>query len=73
MEKGRVSLEGTLVEALMWTHKALDRLGYKVEQGAEMKIEVYAAKGEYNWILHRTGSSLRFKSLYSLARFLIQA
>lgn len=73
MEKGRISLEGTPVEALMWTHKALDRLGYRVEQGAKMKIEVSEAKGEINWILHRTGSSLEFKSLYSLARFLIQA
>jgi len=72
LEKGRISLEGTPKEALRWTHKALDRLGYRVEKDAGMKIEVSSSTGEVNWILHRSGSSFRFKKLYSMARFLIQ-
>jgi len=71
-EKGRISLEGAQEEALRWTHKAMDRLGYRVEKGAGIKIEVSSTSGELNWILHRAGNPLRFKKLYSLARFLIQ-
>ena len=72
MHKGSVSLEGKQKNVLRWTRNTMERLGYRVEEGAGMKIEVRNASGEKQWILHRGDRPLPFKNLYSLARFLIQ-
>ncbi len=72
IQKGTTSLEGKQKKALRWTRNTLERLGYRVEEGAGMKIEVRTASGEIQWILHRGDNPLPFKNLYSLARFLVQ-
>ena len=71
-KKGCVSLEGEREELLIWTRNTLERLGYSVENGADLTINVESSPGGVSWILHKEGGSVYFENLYTLARFLIQ-
>lgn len=71
-QKGSVSLEGESEELLIWTRNTLDRLGYSVEYGADLKINVESSPGGVSWILQKEGGFERFENLYTLARFLLQ-
>jgi len=71
-ERGHVSLEGGEEKALRWTSNTLKRLGFRLDKGAGKRIRIEYSNDEYSWILQKKGGSLRFESLYTLARFLIQ-
>ncbi len=71
-QRGRVSLEGEEGKPMVWTRNTLDRLGYRLENGAEQLIRIESFPEGYSWILQKDGGSRRFENLYTLARFLIQ-
>lgn len=71
-QKGIISLEGERDELLIWTRNALERLGYNIENGVDVKIIIESSPWGVNWILQKEGGSLHFENLYTLARFLIQ-
>lgn len=70
--KGSVRLEGEKGKALIWTRNTLVRLGFSLENGAEQLIKIESHKDEYSWIFQNEHGSKGFKSLYTLAQFLIQ-
>lgn len=70
--KGSVRLEGEQGLALIWTRNTLDRLGFSLENGAEQLIKVESRRDGYSWFFKNDRGSKRFKSLYTLAQFLIQ-
>jgi len=57
---------------MVWTRNTLERLGYRLENGAEQLIRIESFPEGYSWILQKDGGSRRFENLYTLARFLIQ-
>ena len=71
-QRGRVSLEGEEGKPMVWTRNTLERLGYRLETGAEQLIRIESFLEGYSWILQKDGGSRRFENLYTLARFLIQ-
>ena len=71
-QRGRVSLEGEEGKPMVWTRNTMERLGYRLENGAEQLIKIESIQEGYSWILHKDGGSTRFENLYTLARFLIQ-
>ena len=71
-QRGRVSLEGEEGKPMVWTRNTLERLGYRLENGAEQLIKIESFPEGYSWILQKDGGSRRFENLYTLARFLIQ-
>jgi len=71
-QRGRVSLEGEEEESLIWTRNTLKRLGFRLDKGADQLIKIESSNDGYSWILQKDSGSLRFESLYTLARFLIQ-
>jgi iron complex transport system ATP-binding protein len=71
-QRGRVSLEGEEGKPMVWTRNTLERLGYRLENGAEQLIRIESFPEGYSWILQKDGGSRRFENLYTLARFLIQ-
>lgn len=72
-KKGRVELEGEKEELLVWTRNTLKRLGYSIGKGAEIKIIVESLPEGVTWSVYKEGSTIPFKNLYTLARFLMQA
>lgn len=72
-QKGIVDLKGVKEELLVWTRNALERLGYTVEKGAEMKIIIESLPEGVTWNVYRDGVNTPFKNLYTMARFLMQA
>lgn len=72
-KKGSVELEGEKDELLVWTRNALERLGYSIEKGAEMKIIIESLTEGVTWNVYKDGMTIPFKNLYTMARFLIQA
>lgn len=73
VQKGIVDLEGEREELLIWTRNTLERLGYSINKGAELKIIVESFPAGASWKVHKEGAATHFKNLYSLARFLTQA
>jgi len=71
-QRGRVSLEGEEEESLIWTRNTLKRLGFRLDKGAGQLIKIESSNDGYSWVLQKESGSLRFESLYTLARFLIQ-
>ena len=69
-QRGRICLEGAVGEARVWTQNTLQRLGYMLDKGAPEKIRIESGQDGLYWILQKDKKSLRFTSLYSLARFL---
>lgn len=74
IQRGLISMEGKAdhKEAMIWTRKTLERLGYGIESGADMKLKIEPSPKGINWILKKEGEVSSFKNLYTLARFLIQ-
>ncbi len=70
--RGRVYLEGEEGKPLIWTRNTLKRLGFRLEKGADQLIKIESSNDGYSWVLQKDSGSLRFESLYTLARFLIQ-
>lgn len=71
-QRGRISLAGEQGKLLIWTRNMLERVGYRLEEGAERHIEIESTPEGNCWILQHRDESTRFDSLYKLARFLIQ-
>ena len=71
-QRGRVYLEGEEGKPLIWTRNTLKRLGFRLEKGADQLIKIESSNDGYSWVLQKDSGSLRFESLYTLARFLIQ-
>jgi iron complex transport system ATP-binding protein len=71
-QRGVLSLEGVRDEPLIWTRNTLERLGYRIEEGASMKLIIEQRAQGYSWVFKKEGASTSFKNLYTLARFLIQ-
>lgn len=67
----RVSLRGE-GNGLLWTQKALERLGYKVSNGkkTESEIEVKKHNGKYVWFVEKNSQKQSFDSIYALSHFL---
>lgn len=70
--RGHISLEGESGQSMIWTRNTLERLGFRLESGAELKISIEKSSEGYSWILEKDGGSTCFKNLYTLARFLKQ-
>lgn len=70
--RGSISLEGDQGKPLVWTRNTLERLGYRLENGAEQLIKIVSSPDGHRWILQKEKESTSFESLYTLARFLIQ-
>ncbi len=70
--RGGISLEGDQGKTLVWTRNTLERLGYRLENEAEHLIKIESSPEGYSWILQKQSETTSFKSLYTLARFLIQ-
>jgi len=71
--RGLVRLEGDPSQVMTWTRAALERLGFILDNGAEMHVRIESHADKHTWIIHAKGQESRHKSLYSLARFLVQA
>jgi iron complex transport system ATP-binding protein len=70
--RGAISLEGDQGKPFIWTRNTLERLGYRLENGAEHVIKIVSSPEGYHWIFQKESGSTSFESLYTLARFLIQ-
>ena len=70
LQRGAIDLEGAGGEARIWTQNTLQRLGFVLDRGARLKIRIESKQDGYSWILLKDDESLRFTSLYYLARFL---
>jgi hypothetical protein len=70
--RGFVQLTGEDSRLIAWTRNALERLGYQLNEGAEMRLKVTASEGKYTWMLTWTEGSAVFENIETLARFLIQ-
>lgn len=70
--KGSIRLSGKEDRTRLWTVNALERLGYRVQEEGETKIEIRQSGSASEWILEKEGGTASFSSLYKLARFLIQ-
>ena len=71
-QRGRIRLEGEQGKSLIWTRNTLERLGYRLDNGAEQLIKIESSPEGYSWIFQNNGGSTRCESLYTLARYLIQ-
>jgi len=71
-ERGFVAVTGDREDLLIWTRKTVERLGYMVKEGADVKIKVVSSPAGVSWILQNRKGLTRYKNLYTLARFLIQ-
>ena len=72
LQRGSVTVTGDREDLLIWTRKTMVRLGYMVEEGADLKIKVASSPAGVSWTLQNRESSARYENLYTLARFLIQ-
>jgi iron complex transport system ATP-binding protein len=70
--KGVVSVTGEREDLLIWARHTMERLGYKIEKGADLQIRVEVSTEGVHWILKSKGGSSEYENLYDLARFLIQ-
>lgn len=71
-QRGSISLEGENGNALIWTRNTLERLGYRIEKGAERLIRIESTAEGYTWLHLRNEGPTSYDNLYALARFLIQ-
>ena len=73
-QRGVISIEGKpeTEEAMIWTRKTLERLGYGISGGAALKLKIDTSANGYSWTIQKKGEVSTFKNLYTLARFLIQ-
>lgn len=71
-KRGSVTVTGQREDLLIWTRKTMVRLGYMIEEGADLKIRVESAPAGVSWIIQNSEGSVRHENLYTLARFLIQ-
>jgi iron complex transport system ATP-binding protein len=71
-ERGFIAVTGEGEDLLIWTRKTAERLGYRVKEGADLKITVASSPAGASWMVQNRNGSTRFKNLYTLARFLIQ-
>ncbi len=65
--KAKVKVEGEGL-SLIWTLRALNRMGYQIVMKAEPDFFVQA--GEKSWTLYLQNSSQKFQSIYDLLMFL---
>lgn len=72
MQQGSIRLEGEQGEALIWTRKTLERLGFELVNKAEQAIRIEASGDSFSWVFEKISGAKRFESLYTLARFLKQ-
>jgi iron complex transport system ATP-binding protein len=70
--KGSVHVEGGREDQLTWTRNAAERLGYRVEKSADIKITAESSVNGMSWIVQKEGMSVRFENLYTMARFLMK-
>jgi iron complex transport system ATP-binding protein len=71
-QRGFVAVTAEREDLLIWTRKTLERLGYMVKEGADLKIKVESSPAGVSWILQNREGSERYVNLYTMARFLIQ-
>jgi len=71
-QRGSVTVTGEREDLLNWTCKTMVRLGYMVEEGADLEIKAVSSPAGVSWILQNREGSARYENLYTLARFLIQ-
>ena len=71
-QRGSIHLAGESGDALLWTGRALERLGFLVkEEGGDQVVRVSSTGSETQWTVIREEEKT-FTSLYKLARFLTQ-
>jgi iron complex transport system ATP-binding protein len=71
-QRGQISLEGESGKSMIWTKNTLERLGFRLDGGAKLKIRIEPSDEGNSWIIQKAGVSTQFKNLYTLARFLKQ-
>lgn len=71
-QRGQICLEGESGKSMIWTRNTLERLGFSLDSGADLKIRIETLSEGNSWILQKDGGSTRYKNLYTLARFLKQ-
>lgn len=71
-QRGSICLDGKPGKDLVWTGNMLERLGYRLERGAEQCIRVESSERGSSWYYVKKEDATQFESLYKLARFLIQ-
>jgi len=70
--RGSLQLTGDDSRLVAWTRNALERIGYQLNEKAEMKLNVTSSKGSYTWAMSWKDGSAVFENIESMARFLIQ-
>lgn len=70
--RGSLRLTGHESVALAWTRNALERLGFEVSHEGDRELQVRGRGAEREWILVHEQGRESFKSISSLARFLIE-
>lgn len=70
--RGFIRLEGEEERTLAWTRNALHRLGFGIDHGSDLRISIQSTGDGFAWVLQKDGQSWTHKSLYSLARNLVQ-
>lgn len=71
-QRGTICLEGAAGETGAWTQNALQRIGFELDKSSQLKIRIEDVPDGKSWILQTQDRTIRFKNLYSLARFLKQ-
>lgn len=71
-KRALISLEGDKGKSLIWTRNTIERLGFRLDNKAELKITIQSLADGYSWIVQKGGAETHFDNLYSMARFLIQ-
>lgn len=71
-QRGHISLGGDDGKLQIWTRNMVERLGFRLDDRAEQHIEIGSSPQGHTWMLRQKKGSIRFESLYKLARFLIQ-
>ncbi len=71
--RGGIHLSGAPHQALAWTRRALERLGFEVTDGeGKLRIEVSSGESGFQWRMIKNGKEEVSGSIYKLARFLTQ-
>jgi iron complex transport system ATP-binding protein len=71
--RGTIGLEGDHSDALLWTGRMLERLGFRVSRsGGERKVSVDSTGGNHVWLVTGDQGEEKFSSIYLLARFLTE-
>lgn len=68
--RGKISLEGKEGEPEIWTRNTLERLGFHISEKQALKVRIESTAEGLQWICTGKKGTMRFTTLYSLARFL---